>query len=172
MRSLRIYTMVETEIGKLFIVAENQRLSAVHIGEEDFHTNEDNALTRKKLEDPLLLESVKQINEYFGGERTNFTLPLEQNGTAFQMEVWKKLEEIPYGKTKSYQEIAQAVGRPKAVRAIGQANKANRLPIIIPCHRVIGKNQTLTGYAGKRVEIKDRLLSLEGASFKANKKKA
>ncbi|MGM0902510.1 methylated-DNA--[protein]-cysteine S-methyltransferase [Mesobacillus maritimus] len=169
---MRIYTVVETEIGKLFIVAENQRLSAVHIGEEDFHTNEDISLTRKEMEDPLLTESVKQVKEYFAGDRTTFNLPLERDGTVFQVDVWKKLEEIPYGKTKSYQEIAQAVGRPKAVRAIGQANKANKLPIIVPCHRVIGKNQTLTGYAGTRTEIKDRLLTLEGAPFKADKRKA
>jgi methylated-DNA-[protein]-cysteine S-methyltransferase len=171
MRYMRIYTMVETDIGKLFIVAENESLSAVHIGEEDFQANEDTMLTSKEMEDPLLLESVKQLQEYFAGERTIFNLPLERNGTVFQVDVWKKLEEIPYGKTKSYQEIAQAVGRPKAVRAIGQANKANKLPIIIPCHRVIGKNKTLTGYAGTRTEIKDRLLSLEGASFKSDKQK-
>jgi methylated-DNA-[protein]-cysteine S-methyltransferase len=169
---MRIYTMVETEIGKLFIVAENQRLSAVHIGEEDFKANEDISVTYLEMEEPILLESVKQLREYFAGERMNFNLPLELDGTVFQIEVWKKLGEIPYGKTNSYQEIAQAVGRPKAVRAIGQANKANKLPIIIPCHRVIGKNQTLTGYAGTRTEIKDRLLSLEGAAFKPNKQKA
>lgn len=172
MRSMRIYTVVETEIGELFIVAENQRLSAVHIGEEDFHANEDITLIHKEMEDPLLTESMKQVKEYFAGDRTNFNLPLERDGTVFQIDVWKKLEEIPYGKTKSYQEIAQAVGRPKAVRAIGQANKANKLPIIVPCHRVIGKNQTLTGYAGTRTEIKDRLLTLEGAAFKPEKRKS
>lgn len=170
MRSMRIYTRVETEIGKLFIVAENQKLSAVHIGEEDFHSNEDSTLVHIEKEDPLLLESVKQIKEYFAGNRTAFNLPLELTGTVFQLDVWKKLEEIPYGETRSYQDIAVEVERPKAVRAIGQANKANKLPIIIPCHRVIGKNQTLTGYAGKRTEIKDVLLRLEGAPFKPEKR--
>jgi methylated-DNA-[protein]-cysteine S-methyltransferase len=106
------------------------------------------------------------MKEYFSGYRTKFELPLEQVGTKFQLDVWNQLSEIPFGVTKSYQEIAEAIGRPKAVRAVGQANKANKLPIIIPCHRVIGKNQTLTGYAGTRTEIKDLLLRLEGARFK------
>lgn len=168
---MRIYTMLETVVGKLFIVATNGKLSTIHIGEEDFRANEDINLTIECKEDSLLLECEMQLKEYFAGDRTSFSLPLERNGTSFQVDVWNKLAEIPYGKTKCYQEIAEEVGRPKAVRAVGQANKANKLPIIIPCHRVIGKNQTLTGYAGTRTEIKDQLLSLEGAIFRQTKKK-
>lgn len=168
---MRIYTMLETVVGKLFIVAMNGKLSTIHIGEEDFRANEDINLTIECKEDSLLLECEMQLKEYFAGDRTSFSLPLERNGTSFQVDVWNKLAEIPYGKTKCYQEIAEEVGRPKAVRAVGQANKANKLPIIIPCHRVIGKNQTLTGYAGTRTEIKDQLLSLEGAIFRQAKKK-
>lgn len=163
---MRVYTDLESVIGKLFIVGANGRLSALYLDEQDFKANEDLNLIKKEIEDPLLLECERQLKEYFAGDRTNFSLPLERKGTNFQLDVWNRLVAIPYGKTKCYQDIAEEVGRPKAVRAVGQANKANRLPIIIPCHRVIGKNQTLTGYAGTRTEIKDQLLSLEGAAFK------
>lgn len=116
--------------------------------------------------DPLLTSTLKQLDEYFLGKRKSFDLKIRQNGTNFQLQVWSELVQIPYGKTKSYQEIAQAIGNPKAVRAIGQANKANQFPIIVPCHRVIGKNQSLTGYAGTRTDIKEKLLTIEGAHYK------
>lgn len=116
--------------------------------------------------DPLLMSVLKQLEEYFHGKRKSFDLKIRQKGTNFQQLVWSELVQIPYGKTKSYQEIAQAIGNPKAVRAIGQANKANQFPIIVPCHRVIGKNKTLTGYAGTRTDIKEKLLTIEGAHYK------
>lgn len=160
-----MYTSLETEIDTLYIVVENNRLSAIYIGEADFLANEDMSLVTAQSENGLLLECVTQLKEYFRGKRNHFNLPIEPKGTNFQIEVWKELADIPFGQTKSYQDIAIAVGRPKAVRAVGQANKANRIPIVIPCHRVIGKNQTLTGYAGSRKEIKNILLTIEGASF-------
>lgn len=168
---MRNYTVLETVIGKLFIVVDNGKLSALYLDERDFRAQENLDYMMKSEEDPILLECERQLKEYFAGDRISFSLPLERKGTSFQMDVWNKLVEIPYGKTKCYQQIAEEVGRPNAVRAVGQANKANKLPIIIPCHRVIGKNRTLTGYAGTRTEIKDQLLSIEGAAFKQEKAK-
>ncbi|TCN27728.1 methylated-DNA--[protein]-cysteine S-methyltransferase [Mesobacillus foraminis] len=163
---MRIYTTMESEIGTLFLVAENNLLSAIHMGEQDFFKHEDiDMLTREDRHD-LLQDAINQLREYFGGARRSFTLPTKTSGTEFQQKVWEQLQLIPFGSTKSYQDIAEGVGSPRAVRAVGQANKANRLPIIIPCHRVIGKNRTLTGYAGSRTDIKDLLLRLEGAGFK------
>lgn len=115
-------------------------------------------------------QAAKELTEYFSGKRTSFTVPLSiQSGTVFQRKVWEALYEIPYGETRSYLDIAQAVDSPKAVRAIGQANSKNPLPIIIPCHRVIGKNGKLTGYLGSSEQdgltIKKLLLQLEKVSL-------
>lgn len=111
-------------------------------------------------ETPLLLEAARQLTEYFAGARRRFDLPLAPRGTAFQRAVWQALLEIPYGQTRSYADIARAVGRPLAFRAVGAANHANPLPLVIPCHRVIGRNGRLTGYAGG-LDVKENLLRLE-----------
>lgn len=111
-------------------------------------------------ETPLLQEAVKQLAEYFAGQRQAFDLPLRPKGTAFQQQVWQQLLQIPYGETRSYGQIAAAVGRPKAARAVGSANHHNPIAIIIPCHRVIGADGKLVGYAGG-VEYKANLLQLE-----------
>lgn len=103
-----------------------------------------------------------QLNAYFGGERQGFDLPLNAAGTPFQQSVWRALCAIPYGETRSYRELAEAIGNPSAVRAVARANGANPLSIVVPCHRVIGSDGTLTGYAGG-LEMKARLLILEGA---------
>ena len=108
----------------------------------------------------LLLELEKQLKEYFAKERKEFTLPITLVGTPFQEEVWKVLQTIPYGETRTYKEQAIAVGNPKGVRAVANANSKNRLSIIVPCHRVIGSNGTLTGYAGG-LSRKEFLLNLE-----------
>lgn len=110
---------------------------------------------------PVLVNTTAQLEEYFSGARTSFDLPIASKGTAFQQQVWKALMTIPYGETWSYQDIANAIDNPKAVRAVGMANGKNPISIIVPCHRVIGKNGKLTGYAGG-VGIKEKLLSLEG----------
>lgn len=112
-------------------------------------------------ETPLLLKAQQQLLEYFQKERQTFDLPLAPQGTPFQRAVWKELRRIPYGATCTYGDIAARIGRPKAVRAVGQANHCNPLPIFIPCHRVIGKNGALTGYAGG-LALKQALLELEG----------
>ena len=96
----------------------------------------------------LLSMATIQLDEYFQGKRTTFSLPFKLTGTPFQLAVWKELQNIPYGQTTSYKEIAQKINKPKAYRAVGMANNKNPLPIIIPCHRVIGSNGKLIGYAG------------------------
>ena len=108
----------------------------------------------------LILSCKKQLDEYFAGKRKTFDLPLVPKGTEFQQKVWKALQEIPYGETKTYGEIAAAIGNPKAARAVGMANNKNPIGIIIPCHRVVGANGKLVGYAGG-MEKKEFLLELE-----------
>jgi methylated-DNA-[protein]-cysteine S-methyltransferase len=145
--------VIESPIGNLKLLADqNQLLSVQFVGEEEAST---------ETQHPILIRAKEQIREFFKGERRAFDLPLKIEGTCFQKEVWNALQQIPYGETWSYQDVALAIQRPKAVRAVGQANKANRFPIIIPCHRVVGKNKTLTGYAGKQIDKKETLLSLE-----------
>jgi methylated-DNA-[protein]-cysteine S-methyltransferase len=110
--------------------------------------------------DSLLVEAASQLRAYFEGSLREFHLPLEMDGTEFQVHVWKLLCEIPYGETRSYRELARALGKPQAVRAVGAANGANPLPIVVPCHRVIGADGSLTGYGGG-LALKKRLLELE-----------
>lgn len=162
----RKYAECNTEIGELFVVAEEGKIVAVYMGQASFVEEENTNRIVKDEAEQLLKNATDQLIEFFAGSRKEFSLPTHQTGTPFQMSVWKELERIPYGETRSYQEIAEAIGNKKAVRAIGQANKANRIPIIVPCHRVIGKNEKLTGYAGTRTDIKERLLLIEGARFK------
>ncbi|NLY19972.1 MAG: methylated-DNA--[protein]-cysteine S-methyltransferase [Tissierellia bacterium] len=149
---MSVYVM-DSPIGKYVIEVSNgylRRLKAWK-GEEN---NVDS-------EDELLIEEVvKQLNEYFDGKRTEFDIPIEIAGTEFQQKVYRALLEIPYGETRSYSDIAIAVGSPKAVRAIGNTNRLNPVGIIVPCHRVIGKNGALVGYAGG-LDRKTYLLDLE-----------
>ena len=109
---------------------------------------------------PLLAEAQRQLEEYFAGARTSFDLPLAPHGTSFQQAVWGALLDIPYGETRSYGQIAAAVGRPKASRAVGGACHCNPIAIIVPCHRVVGASGSLTGYAGG-LDLKAALLALE-----------
>lgn len=113
----------------------------------------------------LLNRVEKEITEYLNGERTTFAIPLDPDGTDFQKRVWNELAKIPYGKTKSYKDIATALKDPNACRAVGTANGRNPISIIVPCHRVIGANGKLTGYAGGLV-VKEKLLIIEGFSTK------
>lgn len=115
----------------------------------------------------LLQQASQQLSEYFTGTRRHFELPLDYQGTAFQEAAWQGLLTIPYGTTWNYQELATAIGRPKAIRAVGQANRRNPLAILIPCHRVIGKNGKMTGYGGPSeagLRFKEQLLALERQS--------
>lgn len=162
----RTYNKKTTPVGDVYIVVEGQRLSAIYMGEEDFLEGEKEFMLTFDPSNSLIKRCMLQLDEYFNGDRKEFDILIEPKGTNFQKAVWKELSLIPFGETRSYQDIAVKIGKEKAVRAIGQANKANRLPIIIPCHRVIGKNKSLTGYAGTRTEIKEKLLTLEGAEYK------
>ena len=111
--------------------------------------------------DPVLTQASRELLEYFSGARRAFTIPLRARGTNFQRSVWDALSEIPWGETRSYGDIAARVGRPRAVRAVGLANGRNPLPIVVPCHRVIGADGTLTGYGGG-LPRKAKLLAIEG----------
>jgi len=111
---------------------------------------------------PLLLVTEDQLSEYFAGQRTQFDLPLKPRGTQFQMRVWQALREIPFGQTRSYMDLARAIGSPEAIRAVGAANGKNPLSIIVPCHRVIGADGSLTGFAGG-LQVKAALLALEAS---------
>lgn len=109
---------------------------------------------------PILNLAAQQLEEYFHGLRRDFTIPLKANGTQFQQQVWQSLTHIPYGTTHTYKELAETIGKPKASRAVGSACNRNPLPIVIPCHRVIGSSGSLTGYAGG-LELKAMLLKME-----------
>jgi O-6-methylguanine DNA methyltransferase len=115
-----------------------------------------------------LRQALEQLRRYFAGEHVQFSCPLDLRGTPFQVAVWEELYRIPYGQTRSYGQIAHAIGRPKAVRAVGAANGANPVAVIVPCHRVIGSNGTLTGYGGG-LPMKEWLLTLEGVTSLAKK---
>jgi len=112
--------------------------------------------------DKVMVEAAAELQAYFAGNLRVFCVPLDMQGTDFQIAVWNQLLKIPYGETRSYAQIAEGIGRPKAIRAVGAANGNNPLPIVVPCHRVIGSNGRLTGYGGG-LPLKKRLLELEGA---------
>jgi methylated-DNA-[protein]-cysteine S-methyltransferase len=116
---------------------------------------------------PLLLEAASQLRAYFEGRLRVFDVPLDASGTDFQRRVWAELQKIPFGETRSYLDIARALGSPNYVRAVGAANRANPLPIVIPCHRVIGASGDLIGYGGG-LELKKRLLEIEGRKGSAH----
>lgn len=141
---------------KLRLVASKSGLKAVQFppfSEEDSRANEAN---------PLLREAARELRDYFAGILRVFRTPLDLRGTDFQLSVWNELRKIPYGETRSYAQIAEAIGKPRAVRAVGAANGSNPVAIVVPCHRVIGLNGRLTGYGGG-LPMKKRLLELEGA---------
>lgn len=148
----------DTTIGKLGIAEENGAITDVYFSGEVVASD-------VILEESILLkEANRQLQEYFAGKRKVFDLPLAQQGTTFQQKVWQALTEIPFGETRSYGHIAERIGQPKASRAVGGANNKNPLPIFIPCHRVIGADGKLVGYAGG-LEIKKILLHVENLSI-------
>lgn len=158
------YKYMNSPVGKLLLIASDKGLTAI-LWEND---NPNRVHAKGDIEDnknSILLETEQQLNEYFEGKRVDFNIPLDPIGTDFQKEVWKALTGIPYGETRSYGWIAQHLGNPKAVRAVGAANGRNPLSIIVPCHRVVGASGDLTGFAGG-LEAKACLLSLEGVKDK------
>lgn len=142
----------DTVIGKICIREEDGALTGLFFG--------DAARGGEERETDLLRTAAAQLREYLAGDRRDFDLPLAPRGTAFQRVVWEALQQIPYGETRSYGQIAAAVGNPKGGRAVGMANNRNPISIIVPCHRVIGADGSLTGYGGG-LDIKRRLLNLE-----------
>ncbi|MCI4135661.1 methylated-DNA--[protein]-cysteine S-methyltransferase [Bacillus vallismortis] len=162
---MNYYTTAETPLGELIIAEEDGQITRLFLSQEDWMDWKETVQHTEHKETPCLAEAQAQLHDYFAGERKTFSLPLSQKGTPFQQKVWKALTMIPYGESRSYADIAAAVGSPKAVRAVGQANKRNDLPIFVPCHRVIGKNSALTGYAGSKTDLKAFLLNIEQISY-------
>ena len=143
------YDSCPSPFGTILIGWEGNVVVSLKLGETD-----------SKESSPVSELAAAQLREYFAGSRKTFTFPIELRGTPFQISVWKELARIPYGQTRTYGDIAHAIGNPKAVRAVGMACNRNPIWIVIPCHRVNGSNQKLTGYAGG-LTMKDALLNLE-----------
>lgn len=152
------YTHYQSPLGTMTLQASKQGLLGAWFSTQ---TTQPDELGECNPAFPLLVETMRQLDQYFAGQRREFDLPLAATGTPFQRAVWQALGTIPFGETRSYQQLADAIDNPKAVRAVGLANGKNPISIIVPCHRVIGKNGKLTGYAGG-VERKAYLLKLEG----------
>jgi len=151
---MKKYFVYNYEFCSLFIAEENGAICFVSF-------SADKTLEGfEKGETPLIKKAAKQLDEYFNKKRRTFDLPLVLHGTDFQIDDWKALQKIPYGQTRSYGEIAVMIGKPKASRAVGMANNRNPISIIIPCHRVIGHDGSLTGYGGG-IKLKQKLLDLE-----------
>ena len=154
MEEQRIYGEIyRSPIGALTILSGDKGIKAIKF-------YEDEKVKAQGRTNEMTRWAVKELEEYFQGKRKTFTVPCVPQGTDFQKRVWEALTQIPYGETRTYKEIAAAAGNPKASRAVGMANNRNPIPIIIPCHRVIGTNGSLTGYAGG-LKVKEYLLKLE-----------
>lgn len=151
------YFTYDTELGKITVICSPEAVVGICFGDGrpqyGIH-----------MSTALIDETAAQLDEYFRGERKEFNLPLSPEGTEFQKKVWDALTMIPYGETRCYQDVAIMTGNPKATRAVGMANNKNPIPVIIPCHRVIGKDGSMTGYGGG-LEIKKKLLLLEKNGF-------
>lgn len=157
---MKYYCELEIPLGILTIIEENKNIIEIIFGKIEKEESE----IWKKEDTELLQKTKKQLVEYFNKERTEFTIPCNPKGTVFQKEVWQELQKIPYGETATYQEVAFSIGNVRACRSVGRANNKNPIPILIPCHRVIGKDNKLLGYAGG-MEIKEFLLRLEGSQL-------
>jgi methylated-DNA-[protein]-cysteine S-methyltransferase len=156
------YKEMESPVGKLKLVATSNALVAVLWERERPNRVKLDAMNLDSSH-PILIETERQLTEYFHGARTAFDLPLEPHGSDFQKKVWQSLREIPFGKTRSYLELANELGSSKASRAVGAANSKNPLSIVVPCHRVIGADGSLTGFAGG-LEVKAKLLAIEASA--------
>ena len=153
------YFIYAMPLGRLTIVANESGLTQILFGP---HSIEGAA----KRPSALTNTAATQLQEYFAGKRRDFDLPLDPHGTEFQLKVWEQLKRIPYGETRTYAQIAEAVGSPKGFRAVGLVNNKNPLPIVVPCHRVIGAGGKLVGYAAG-IKIKRYLLELEGVDVRS-----
>lgn len=156
---MKVIQYYHSPIGPIGIIEEEQAITRI------LYPGEILEEVVKEEETSLLKEAKKQMDAYFANQLQQFDLPLRPVGTPFMQEVWKALLDIPYGELRSYKDIAEAVGRDKAYRAVGLANNRNPIPIIIPCHRVVGANGKLVGYGGG-LEIKEYLIELEQKSVR------
>src|SRR6201993_674611 len=165
-------TIFESPIGPLFLAGSEKGLVALEFdarlpGQQTIRPNPRDLRSESRgagfQESKVKLSAyVRQLEEYFAGSRREFTFPLDMRGTEFQLACWRALVEIPYGETRTYADIARAVGRPQGFRAVGMANNRNPVAIVVPCHRVIASDGSLCGYGGG-LDIKRKLLQLEGA---------
>jgi methylated-DNA-[protein]-cysteine S-methyltransferase len=156
-----LHTNVDSPIGELLLVGDGESLSGLYM--QEGRTRRAVPSSWRRADEPFAA-AREQLGQYFAGERTEFDLPLVMAGTEFERSVWAELERIPYGQTTSYGEIARRVGRPERARAVGAANGRNPISVIVPCHRVIGADGSLTGYDGG-LERKRFLLELEGGAL-------
>jgi len=152
------YAHLETPIGTLLIAGDADAIRVIAFPQDGKARQPEPGW--QKSSRGAVGEAMRQLREYFAGQRSDFCLPLAPEGTEFQRSVWKRLQEIPYGETISYGELAKRIGNPNASRAVGAANGQNPIPIVIPCHRVIGANGKLTGFGGG-LPTKEALLALE-----------
>jgi methylated-DNA-[protein]-cysteine S-methyltransferase len=157
------YKEMKSPVGKLKLIASADALVAV-LWERERPNRVRLDAAKIDPRHPILCEAERQLTEYFAGKRTEFDLPLEPCGTQFQKKIWQALREIPFGQTRSYLDLAKAAGSPRAARAVGAANGKNPLSIVVPCHRVIGADGRLSGFAGG-VETKAKLLALEAGAL-------
>src|SRR5215467_9252172 len=146
------FAVMESPIGPLTLASTERGLVEVHFGEA--------IPPQGIIDESIHRQAIQQLQEYFDGKRTVFDLPLDLQGTPFQKAVWARLQSIPYGETCSYGEIARSMGKPGAARAVGMANHDNPVAVVVPCHRVVGSDGSLTGYAGG-LDVKKRLLDIE-----------
>jgi len=153
------YSYIDSPLGQLLVQGDGQFVTGLYMLQHKRRPEES-----WQESDAPFLAARKQLAEYFAGQRRKFAVPLKLAGTPFQRRVWRELTRIPFGKTITYAELAQRIGRPKASRAVGHANGHNPISILVPCHRVIGSGGKLTGYAGG-VEAKQWLLELECAAL-------
>lgn len=152
------YSMqLETPIGPLTVTATEKAVTAIRFGTQ---VPEGSKRCTEAEATPLLRRAAEEIGDYFAGLRRDFTLPLAPEGTPFQQKVWEALRTIPYGETRTYKEIAIQIGHNQSFRAVGMANNRNPIVVVVPCHRVIGYDGKLTGYAGG-LDVKEQLLALE-----------
>lgn len=158
------YTTVDSPIGELLLVGDGRALSGLYMQEGRRPMS---VASDWRRDDDAFRDASRQLSEYFDGRRTRFGLALVMRGSAFQRRVWQALQDIPYGETITYGELARRIGQPSAARAVGLANGSNPISVIVPCHRVIGSNGALTGYGGGLVR-KRLLLDLERAATRPN----
>lgn len=149
---------IDTPAGHLGISADEHAVTGIFFANDSRHS--ESLVCTFASASLLLKQAARELSEYFAGTRREFTIPLAPAGTPFQQTVWKALQTIPYGETRTYGEIAMQIGRPKACRAVGMSNHRNPISIVIPCHRVVGSDGKLTGYAGG-LDVKTLLLNLE-----------